>query len=147
MRWEGAFIECFRGKPLQWEGGFRWITALCTKSAPHWLITCSNQNIRNCSKNKVLQLSSFQSLASIPIPSQSLFVAKTELKLFLLQRKLCWLESISYSGTVLSQDRSPLNSKFSIDNFSFILFTVLPFQFFTRAIRKCLNLDSDSELD
>ena len=77
--WEGAFIKCFRGEPLQWRG--LWMNyGFMHKIRPSLTYYLAERpKIFEIVRRRKFCRSSFQSLASIPIPFQSLFVAKTEL--------------------------------------------------------------------
>ena len=90
--WEGAFIKCFRGKPLQWGGALDELR-LYAQNPPLTDLLPARTKISEIVPRRKFWRSSFQSLASIPIPSQSLFVAKTELKLFPppAQTMLAWI--------------------------------------------------------
>ena len=88
--WEGAFIKCFRGKPLQWGGALDELR-LYTQNPPLTDLLPARTKISEIVPRRKFWRSSFQSLASIPIPSQSLFVAKTQLFPSPTQTMLAWI--------------------------------------------------------
>ena len=90
--WEGAFIKCFRGEPLQWRGLWMNYGFMHKIRPPLTYYLAERPKIFEIVRRRKFCRSSFQSLASIPIPPKVCSSQKLS-STFLLwsQQMLTWI--------------------------------------------------------